>query len=146
MKVKKRIFWGFLVFVSGFILADYLELFPSIHKDCSMSLPFTFEFVDAVDAAPVDGVVVNATYNGSDVIVKCHDDIVGTVYVLVKGGGFGYKQTFFFKKPSPRKTIKRINEKEIEFSFQHPLYKTFKKTTSKGKLGEIYTVKLNPIE
>ncbi|MHC5185014.1 MAG: hypothetical protein ACYSPI_12185 [Planctomycetota bacterium] len=146
MKVKKRILWGVFGFILGFVIADYLEFFPTLYKDYGMSLPFTFEFVDSVDGTPVDGVVVNATYKDVDVINKYHDVGGGTVYVLARGGGFGYKQTFFFKKPSPRRTIKRINEKEIDFTFQHPLYKTYKKTLSKGKRGEIYTVKLIPID
>lgn len=83
---------------------------------------------------------------GSDVIIKYMDIGGGVVSVVAGGGGFGYTQTLFFKKPSPRRAIKRINEKEIDFTFQHPLYKTFKGTFSRGKPGEIYTVKLIPIE
>ena len=136
MKLRKRIFLGTLVLVLGFVLADYLEFFPTIYKDYGMSLPFRFELVDSVDGTPVDGIVVKATYKDFDVINKCNDEGGGTVYIDAHGGGFGYKQTFLFKKPSPRRAIKRINEKEIDFTFQHYLYMTYKITLSKEKAGE----------
>jgi hypothetical protein len=146
MQTKKRVLLIALILVSGFVLADYLEFFPTLYKDYAMNLPFTFEFIDAVDNTPVSGITVNASYNGADAISKYHDDGGNTAYVVIKGGGFGYKQTFLFKKPSPRRAIKQIAEKEIDFTFQRTGYKTITQTLSKGKRGEIYIIKLSPVQ
>jgi hypothetical protein len=129
----------------AFVLADYLESFPGIYKDFAMNLPFTFEFYDAENGKPVSGVVVDASYKGENAVNRYHE-FENIVDVLVRGGGFGYKKTFLFKKPSPRQTIKRINNKQIDFTFQHPGYQTVKRTLSKNKSGDSYVIKLAPIQ
>ena len=146
MKVKKRIILIVLVLMAGFVLADYVGLFPSICKDMGLDLVYNFEIIDSVNGTPVEGVVINATYKDSDAVIKSIDAGGGIYYIRAYGGRFGYTQTIFFKKPSPRQTIKEIKNKEIDFTFQHPLYKTFKKTYQQGKPREIYTVELVPAE
>ena len=134
--------------MAGFVLADYLELLVPfiICKDMSKLLVFNFEITDSVNGTPVDGVIINATYKDSDAVIQSNDVGGGIYYIIAHGGSFGYRQTIFFKKPSPRQTIKEIKNKEIDFTFQHPLYKTFKKTYQQGKPREIYTVELVPAE
>ncbi|MHC4836440.1 MAG: hypothetical protein ACYTCN_10995, partial [Planctomycetota bacterium] len=85
------------------------------------------------------------SYKGENAVNRYHE-FENIVDVLVRGGGFGYKKTFLFKKPSPRQTIKRINNKQIDFTFQHPGYQTVKRTLSKNKSGDSYVIKLAPIQ
>ncbi len=144
MKVFRRVILVMLVLSVLFVVGDYCGLFLSFHGDGAMLFAFGFKFVDSVDGSVVSGVEVSAEYEGS-VVSNRHADQRQDSVIFVISKGFGGTQTILFHKPSKRKARRKFNQREFDFTFQHPLYETDKRTVSIAKDGNSINVKLVPL-
>jgi hypothetical protein len=126
--MKKKIIFGVILLCIIFVVADYCELLGGgLHKDGSISIPFSFQFFDTQNN-PVSNVTIKTFLNDQDFKNHsgCDDDNALIVLGYVSFGA-GWKETILFKKPNP---YRRIKNEELKFFFQHPDYVEQEKVVS----------------
>lgn len=124
--MKKKIIFGVVILAVLFVVADYFGLAGlSLHKDGGVIIPFEFKFIDSKEK-PINNVTITASLNGYGLGGRFEYDDNDLSVVLGRIGiGVGWRQTIFFKIPSPKR---KADNKEVEFLFKHPDYIEQEKT------------------
>jgi len=125
-------------FIIGFVIADYCELLLAIHKDGARSVRFHFKFQDLTNGKTLTGVTIESP--GRSVITpnKTETSSDGIIHGVVMIG-WGCKQTILFEKPNFYQSMKNKN---IEFTFSHPSYRTETRTFTVKELKQTQTIEL----
>ena len=128
-------------FIVAFVIADYCELLLSMHVDGAVPVRFHFKFQDITNGRLLTDVKIESPGRTVRTPNKSETAPDGITHGLIMIG-LGYTKTILFEKPS---VYQVVQNKKIEFAFNHPAYRTETRTFTAKQLKQVRTVELTPL-